>query len=325
MGLGRFCIRLKRARSLYVEAPVTAFAGRVWQGTFASIRTSGNSSSKEEAAMQVRDGMSEVSVTVGPSHTLRQAAAAMVARNVGAALVIDDEAPTPGIVTERDLLLSVGAGEDPDVEPVGAPHDRVGDRRRTRTGASSTPPPRCRAAASATWSSSTAARWSASSRCATSSGSGPQTARRAKCNCRAPRSGRRGLRPRGSAAVGGRPRRSGRLGTRRVSPSEEVQAGSARSPLFRHGSLTGGQRRCTIKGAIGPNSCSAFPGDESSVTFHEPSSRDARSSCRNAHFSPELDTKPPSLLPHSRPSRPERRPQGGRTQSSTSRSITSST
>jgi signal-transduction protein with cAMP-binding, CBS, and nucleotidyltransferase domain len=68
--------------------------------------------------MLVRDGMSEVSVTVGPSHTLRQAAAAMVARNVGAALVIDDEAPGPGIVTERDLLLSIGAGEDPDVEPV---------------------------------------------------------------------------------------------------------------------------------------------------------------------------------------------------------------
>jgi signal-transduction protein with cAMP-binding, CBS, and nucleotidyltransferase domain len=68
--------------------------------------------------MQVRDGMSEVSVTVGPSHTLRQAAAAMVARNVGAALVIDDEAPTAGIITERDLMLSVGAGEDPDVEPV---------------------------------------------------------------------------------------------------------------------------------------------------------------------------------------------------------------
>lgn len=68
--------------------------------------------------MQVRDGMSDVSVTVGPSHTLRQAAAAMVERNVGAALVIDDEAPTLGIVTERDLLLSVGVGEDPDVELV---------------------------------------------------------------------------------------------------------------------------------------------------------------------------------------------------------------
>jgi signal-transduction protein with cAMP-binding, CBS, and nucleotidyltransferase domain len=68
--------------------------------------------------MQVRDGMSGVSVTVGPSHSLRQAAAAMVERNVGAALVIDDDAPGPGIVTERDLLLSIGAGEDPDSEPV---------------------------------------------------------------------------------------------------------------------------------------------------------------------------------------------------------------
>jgi signal-transduction protein with cAMP-binding, CBS, and nucleotidyltransferase domain len=74
---------------------------------------------REEASMQVRDGMSDVSVTVGPSHTLRQAATAMVARNVGAALVIDDEAPTPGICTERDLLLSIGAGEDPDAETVG--------------------------------------------------------------------------------------------------------------------------------------------------------------------------------------------------------------
>jgi signal-transduction protein with cAMP-binding, CBS, and nucleotidyltransferase domain len=76
--------------------------------------------SAKEVAMQVSDGMSVVSVTVGPSHTLRQAAQAMVERNVGAALVIDDEAPSPGIVTERDLLLSVGAGEDPDVETVGS-------------------------------------------------------------------------------------------------------------------------------------------------------------------------------------------------------------
>jgi signal-transduction protein with cAMP-binding, CBS, and nucleotidyltransferase domain len=77
-------------------------------------------SSDEEVAMQVRDGMSEVSVTVGPAHTLRQAAAVMAERNVGSAVVFDDEAPTPGIVTERDVLLSIGAGEDPDVEPVGS-------------------------------------------------------------------------------------------------------------------------------------------------------------------------------------------------------------
>jgi signal-transduction protein with cAMP-binding, CBS, and nucleotidyltransferase domain len=68
--------------------------------------------------MQVKDGMSEVSVTVGPSHTLRAAAAMMVEKKAGAALVSDHDLPAPGIVTERDLLLSVGAGEDPDVELV---------------------------------------------------------------------------------------------------------------------------------------------------------------------------------------------------------------
>jgi signal-transduction protein with cAMP-binding, CBS, and nucleotidyltransferase domain len=68
--------------------------------------------------MQVRDGMSDVSLTVGPSHTLRQAAAQMVEKGTGAALVSDDASPSPGIVTERDLLISVGAGQDPDVELV---------------------------------------------------------------------------------------------------------------------------------------------------------------------------------------------------------------
>jgi CBS domain-containing protein len=62
--------------------------------------------------------MSAVSVTVGPSHTLREAAALMVERGTGAALVVGDETQAPGIVTERDLLTSVGAGEDPDAERV---------------------------------------------------------------------------------------------------------------------------------------------------------------------------------------------------------------
>lgn len=68
--------------------------------------------------MQVRDGMSEVSVTVGPTHTLREAAARMVEKGTGAALVEDGDLPAPGIVTERDLLDSVGGGEDPDAERV---------------------------------------------------------------------------------------------------------------------------------------------------------------------------------------------------------------
>jgi signal-transduction protein with cAMP-binding, CBS, and nucleotidyltransferase domain len=68
--------------------------------------------------MQVREGMSEVVVSVGTTHTLRQAATMMVERGTGAALVIDDESPAPQIITERDILLSVGAGENPDSELV---------------------------------------------------------------------------------------------------------------------------------------------------------------------------------------------------------------
>ena len=69
--------------------------------------------------MQVRDGMSEVVLTVGPAHTLREAAAMMAEKRIGAALVSDDETPVARILTERDILLSIGAGEDPDTERVG--------------------------------------------------------------------------------------------------------------------------------------------------------------------------------------------------------------
>jgi CBS domain-containing protein len=68
--------------------------------------------------MQVRDGMSDVVLTVGPSHSLREAARMMVEKGVGAALVNDDELPVPCIVTERDILNSLGRGEDPDTELV---------------------------------------------------------------------------------------------------------------------------------------------------------------------------------------------------------------
>ncbi|HEX9968143.1 MAG TPA: CBS domain-containing protein [Solirubrobacterales bacterium] len=68
--------------------------------------------------MQVRDGMSEVVLTVGPAHTLREAAERMTENGIGAALVVDDETPVPSIVTERDILTSLGKGEDPDRERV---------------------------------------------------------------------------------------------------------------------------------------------------------------------------------------------------------------
>jgi len=69
--------------------------------------------------MLVRDGMSKVVITVGPGHSLRDAAGAMKERNTGAAVVIDPEQPGPGIITERDLLQSIGSGQDPDEEKVG--------------------------------------------------------------------------------------------------------------------------------------------------------------------------------------------------------------
>ena len=68
--------------------------------------------------MQVSDGMSETVLTIGPGHTLRAAAAAMCRRNVGAAVVLDPEAPGPGVITERDILKAIGAGDDPERELV---------------------------------------------------------------------------------------------------------------------------------------------------------------------------------------------------------------
>jgi len=68
--------------------------------------------------MQVSQGMSEVVLTVGPSHSLRDAARMMVEKQTGSALVIDEEYPTPRIITERDILIAVGEGQDPDSEKV---------------------------------------------------------------------------------------------------------------------------------------------------------------------------------------------------------------
>jgi len=68
--------------------------------------------------MEVRQGMSEMVLTVGPSHSLREAARSMAEKGVGAAVVVDPDQPGPGILTERDVLDSVGAGQSPDQEKV---------------------------------------------------------------------------------------------------------------------------------------------------------------------------------------------------------------
>ena len=56
--------------------------------------------------MQVREGMTSVVLTVGPGHSLREAACRMAERKVGAAVVVDPDGQGPGIVTERDNWLA---------------------------------------------------------------------------------------------------------------------------------------------------------------------------------------------------------------------------
>lgn len=68
--------------------------------------------------MTVREGMTTQLVTVGPAHTLRDAAEIMVEWHVGAAVVLDPEGAGPGIITERDLLRAVAGGIDLDLARV---------------------------------------------------------------------------------------------------------------------------------------------------------------------------------------------------------------
>jgi len=68
--------------------------------------------------MKVSEGMTQVVLTVGPAHTLRQAARMMAIHRVGAAVVLDPERSGIGILTERDILNSLGADQDPDAELV---------------------------------------------------------------------------------------------------------------------------------------------------------------------------------------------------------------
>jgi CBS domain-containing protein len=69
--------------------------------------------------MKVEDGMSAQVLTIGPAHTLREAARMMAARHVGAAVVVNRDSDGVGILTERDILMSVASGESPDVEVAG--------------------------------------------------------------------------------------------------------------------------------------------------------------------------------------------------------------
>ncbi len=71
-------------------------------------------------AVLVKHAMNPIVVSVGPGHTLREAAKRMTARGVGAAVVLDNDQPGPTIITERDILHSNGVGQDIDDERVSA-------------------------------------------------------------------------------------------------------------------------------------------------------------------------------------------------------------
>lgn len=126
--------------------------------------------------MKVRDGMTRVVLTIGPAHTLREAARLMSARRVGAAVVTDDQHAGIGILTERDILDSLGGSQDPDRE-LAAEH-------RTTDVVFASPDWTLQQAAetmvqaSGTSWSSRAGRSSGSCRCATSCASGPTPPRR---------------------------------------------------------------------------------------------------------------------------------------------------
>jgi CBS domain-containing protein len=62
--------------------------------------------------------MTERVLTITPARSLRDAARFLTEHKVGAAVILDPEQPGPGIITERDLVRSLGSGEDPDRELV---------------------------------------------------------------------------------------------------------------------------------------------------------------------------------------------------------------
>jgi CBS domain-containing protein len=62
--------------------------------------------------------MTENVLTITPGRSLRDAARFMAEHNVGAVVIIDPEEQGPGIITERDLVRSLGRNEDPDSELV---------------------------------------------------------------------------------------------------------------------------------------------------------------------------------------------------------------
>jgi CBS domain-containing protein len=63
--------------------------------------------------VDIRSSITESVLTIGPQHTLREAARAMAERNIGSAIVVMEDG-RPAILTERDVLRAVAAEVDLD-------------------------------------------------------------------------------------------------------------------------------------------------------------------------------------------------------------------
>ena len=138
-------------------------------------------SSVKLARMEVRSGMSSSVVTVAPGATLHDAARCMAERKVGAAVVIDPEQPGPGHHHRAGRAPVGGKRAGPEHRAGSGSPVRRAHVRRAGLVARACGRGDGAGAASATSSSWTAARWSACSRCATSSAAGCRTARPRSC------------------------------------------------------------------------------------------------------------------------------------------------
>jgi CBS domain-containing protein len=67
---------------------------------------------RAEGSVHVKDAMSTDLLVVGTAVTVAEAARLMLRRHVGAAVVMDERIPGPGIITERDVMRAVADGRD---------------------------------------------------------------------------------------------------------------------------------------------------------------------------------------------------------------------
>jgi CBS domain-containing protein len=79
---------------------------------------------KEDCLVEVSEVMTKEVVTVGPHYNVADVASLMDAKGIGSVIVLEEDRVL-GILTERDILKVIGAGEDP--KNVAAHEALIGD------------------------------------------------------------------------------------------------------------------------------------------------------------------------------------------------------